>query len=144
MPDRAEVDLPATAAELRTAVKLLAQRLRTEARPGDLSWSQESVVSLLDRPGPMTITELARLEGVRSQSVGSTVASLEALGLVHREPHPTDGRQALISLTDQGNQALAQARAAKQNWLVGVMAERLTRPEQQALRTGIELLLRLL
>lgn len=143
MPDEAAVDLPATAAELRMAVKLLAQRLRAQARPGDLSWSQESVVSLLDRQGPLTVTELARVEGVRSQSIGSTVASLEALGLVAREPHPTDGRQALIALTEQGNQALAQARSVKQSWLVGLLGERLTPAEQQTLRTGVELLLRL-
>lgn len=143
MPDEAAVDLPATAAELRMAVKLLAQRLRAQARPGDLSWSQESVVSLLDRQGPLTVTELARVEGVRSQSIGSTVASLEALGLVAREPHPTDGRQALIALTEQGIQALAQARSVKQSWLVGLLGERLTPAEQQTLRTGVELLLRL-
>ena len=140
---RGAVDLPATAAALRTAVKLLAQRLRQQARPGELSWSQESVVSLLDRHGPLTITELARIEGVRSQSAGSTVASLEALGLVHREPHPTDGRQVLISLTEQGERALALARDVKQNWLVGVLGERLTAEEQQTVLAGVELLLRL-
>jgi DNA-binding MarR family transcriptional regulator len=143
MPGDSVVDLPATAAELRTAVKLLAQRLRAQARPSELSWSQESVVSLLDRHGPLTVTELARIEGVRSQSIGSTVTSLEALGLIRRAPHPTDGRQALISLTEQGSGALAAARAVKQSWLVGVLAERLTTEEQQTLRTGIELLLRL-
>ena len=137
------VDLPATAAKLRTAVKVLAQRLRAEARPGELSWSQESVVSLLDRQGPLTVTELARIEGVRSQSAGSTVTSLEVLGFVRREPHPADGRQVLISLTEQGEHALAQARAAKQNWLVGVLAERLTADEQQTVLAGIDLLMRL-
>ncbi|HEV3357558.1 MAG TPA: MarR family transcriptional regulator [Pseudonocardiaceae bacterium] len=136
------VDLPATAADLRIAVKLLAQRLRAQARPGDLSWSQESVVSLLDRQGALTVTELAKVEGVRSQSMGSTVASLEALGLVRREPHPTDGRQSLISLTDQGNRALGEARAAKQTWLVGLLGE-LSAAEQRTVRAGIDLLLRL-
>lgn len=143
MPTEPAIDLPGTAADLRTAVKLLAQRLRAQARPGELSWSQESVVSLLDRQGPLTVTELARIEGVRSQSAGSTVASLEAVGLVRREPHPTDGRQALISLTDQGRRALAQARAIKQNWLIGELSERLTPAEQRTLRAGIDLLLRL-
>lgn len=137
------VDLAATAADLRLAVKLLAQRLRAQARPGELSWSQESVVSLLDRQGPMTITELATVEGVRSQSMGSTVSSLEALGLVRRVPDPTDGRQAQICLTDQGNQALATARAIKQGWLVGVLGERLSPAEQKTLSGAIELLLRL-
>ena len=138
-----EADLSATAADLRLAVKLLAQRLRAEARPGDLSWSQESVVSLLDRQGPTTVTELARVEGVRSQSMGATVASLEELGFVRREPDPTDGRQSIVSLTGQGVSALAAARAVKQSWLVGMMGERLSAQEQRELGSAIPLLLRL-
>lgn len=138
-----EVDLPATAADLRLAVKLLAQRLRAEARPGDLSWSQESVVSLLDRQGPTTVTELARIEGVRSQSMGATVASLDDLGFVRREPDPNDGRQWIVSLSDSGISALEAARAVKQSWLVGVLGERLSAEEQLALSSAVQLLLRL-
>jgi DNA-binding MarR family transcriptional regulator len=137
------VDLSATAADLRLAVKLLAHRLRAEARPGEVSWSQESVISLLDREGPATVTELAKAEGVRSQTMGSTLASLEAAGLVRREPDPGDGRQTLASLTDRGRDALARARQIKQTWLTAVMAERLTLDEQKALSEGVELLLRL-
>lgn len=138
-----QADLSATAADLRLAVKLLAARLRAEARPGDLSWSQESVVSLLDRQGPTTVTELAKIEGVRSQSMGATVASLEELGLVQREPDPTDGRQSIVSLTGQGVAVLEAARAVKQSWLVGVLGERLSAEEQVALDSAIQLLLRL-
>ena len=138
-----QVDLPATAADLRLAVKLLAARLRAEARPGDLSWSQESVVSLLDRQGPTTVTELAKIEGVRSQSMGVTVSSLEELGFVRREPDPTDGRQSIVSLTGQGVSVLEAARAAKQCWLVTVLGERLSEEEQLSLNSAIQLLLRL-
>lgn len=138
-----QADLSATAADLRLAVKLLAARLRAEARPGDLSWSQESVVSLLDRQGPTTVTELAKIEGVRSQSMGATVASLEELGLVQRKPDPADGRQSIVSLTGQGVAVLEAARAVKQSWLVGVLGERLSAEEQAALDSAIQLLLRL-
>jgi len=136
------LDLPAAAADLRLAVKLLAHRLRAESRPG-LSWSQESVISLLDREGPVTVSGLARAEGVRSQSMGSTVASLAAEGLVHREPDPSDGRQTLVRLTEKGVATLAQAREFKQTWLESVIAERLTADEQQALVAAVGLLLRL-
>jgi DNA-binding MarR family transcriptional regulator len=135
-------DLPAAAADLRLAVKLLAHRLRAEARLG-LSWSQESVISLLDRKGPVTVSELAKAEGVRSQSMGSTVASLAAEDLVHREPDPSDGRQTLVSLTEKGREALAQTRVIKQSWLESVIAERLTPAEQEVLVGAVELLLRL-
>ena len=142
MPAAPAPDLTAAAADLRLAVKMLAQRLRAEARPG-LSWSQESVISLLDRKGQVTVSELARAEGVRSQSMGSTVASLAAEGLVHREPDPSDGRQTLVSLTEKGREALAQFRAIKQTWLESAITERLTPEEQQVLATAAELLLRL-
>lgn len=123
-------------------VRLLAQRLRAESRPG-LSWAQDSVISLLDRKGPVTVSELARAEGVRSQSMGTTVASLAAEDLVHREPDPSDGRQTLVSLTGKGREALAQARQLKQTWLESAIAERLTPDEQQALVAAVDLLLRL-
>ena len=142
MPAAPVLDLPAAAADLRLAVKLLAHRLRAEGRPG-LSWSQESVISLLDRKESVTVSDLARTEGVRSQSMGSTVASLAAEGLVHREPDPSDGRQTLVSLTAKGREALAQTREFKQTWLESVIAERLTPDEQQVLVAAVELLLRL-
>ena len=142
MPGASPLDLSAAAADLRLAVKLLAQRLRVQARPG-LSWSQESVISLLDRKGIVTVSELARAEGVRSQSMGSTVAGLETEGLVHREPDPSDGRQTLVSLTEQGREVLAHLRELKQTWLESVIAERLTPDEQQVLVAAVELLLRL-
>ncbi|MGW7545947.1 MarR family winged helix-turn-helix transcriptional regulator [Streptomyces sp. NPDC054770] len=142
MPDAPVPDLPAAAADLRLAVKLLAHRLRTEARPG-LSWSQESAISLLDRKGSVTVSELAKAEGVRSQSMGSTVAGLAAEGLVRREPDPSDGRQTLVSLTEQGQESLARTREAKQTWVESVIAERLTTDEQRTLVSAVELLLRL-
>ena len=142
MPAAPVLDLSAAAADLRLAVKLLAHRLRAEGRPG-LSWSQESVISLLDRKGQVTVSELARAEGVRSQSMGSTVASLAAEDLVHREPDPSDGRQTLVSLTEKGREALAKSREIKQTWLESVIAERLAPDEQQVLVAAVELLLRL-
>jgi DNA-binding MarR family transcriptional regulator len=100
-------------------------------------------MSLLDREGPVTVTELAKAEGVRSQTMGATLASLEAEGLVLREPDPGDGRQMLASLTDKGRDELARAREVKQTWLTAVMAERLSAEEQKILSAAVELLLRL-
>ena len=55
-------------------------KLREQASAGDLTPSQTSVLMHLDREGPTTVTALARTEGVRSQSMGATVAVLEAPG----------------------------------------------------------------
>ncbi len=86
-------DLNSAAATLRSVNGKLARRLRESAPPGDLTWPQVSVLGYLVRDGAMTVTELAGLEGVRSQSMGATVASLQAQGLVKGEADPLDGRK---------------------------------------------------
>jgi len=75
--------------------------------------------------------------------MSSTVASLAAEGLVHREPDPSDGRQTLVTLTEKGLAALAQSREIKQTWLESAIAERLTQDEQQVLAAAVGLMLRL-
>ncbi len=59
-----------------------------------------------------------------------TVGCLVDAGLVRRDPHPTDGRQVVVSLTAEG-ESLAQAiRRRRDSW----MASRLEglSPEQRA------------
>ena len=65
------------ASELRIVLGKLKRRLREHANKGDMSLSQMAVLGYLDREGPSTVTTLARAEGVRSQSMGATVAALE-------------------------------------------------------------------
>ena len=72
------------ASELRIVLGKLKRRLREHANKGDMSLSQMAVLGYLDREGPATVTTLARAEGVRSQSMGATVAALEEAGLVSR------------------------------------------------------------
>ena len=76
------VDASALAAELGALSGKLKRRLREQASAGDLTPSQSAVLMHLDRHGPTTVTELARAAGVRSQSMGATVAVLETAGLV--------------------------------------------------------------
>jgi DNA-binding MarR family transcriptional regulator len=66
------------------------------------------------------------------------------LNLVTGAPHPTDGRQTLLSLTDACRQRLQEGRAARQDWLTGVIQARLSRQEQAELATSIALLKRLI
>ena len=89
----------ALAAELHALAGKLKRRLREQASAGDLTPSQTAVLVHLDRDGPTTVTALARSEGVRSQSMGATIAVLEAAGLVTGSPDPKDGRQTILSLT---------------------------------------------
>jgi DNA-binding MarR family transcriptional regulator len=113
----------ADAEDLMSALGLLVRRLRVEGPSSDLSWTERLVVSRLAKGGPATIAELARAEGMKPQSMGATVAALEAEGLVGREPHPTDGRQSLIVLTTRGAEVRDSIRDAKRAWLEQAIAQ---------------------
>ena len=133
----------ALAAELRVLIGKLKRRLREEAHSGDLTLSQTSVLSRLEREGPATVTTLARAEGVRPQSMGATVSDLEAAGLVSGAPDPADGRQTILSLTAACREMIKASRAAREDWLFRAIRTKLAQSEQEALATGVELLERL-
>ncbi|WP_158934756.1 MarR family winged helix-turn-helix transcriptional regulator [Burkholderia sp. S171] len=109
--------------DLMQAVGLLLRRTRNESDAGELSMTESVVVARLANDGPATTAALARAEGMKPQSMGTTVTSLEKMGIVKRTPHVTDGRQMLIALTPKGVQLRKKNREAKQMWLSQVIAE---------------------
>jgi len=132
------------AADLRVLLGQLRRKLREQADSEDLTWSQKSVLTRLEREGAATVTTLARAEGVRPQSMGATVATLEAAGLVIGAPDPTDGRQTLLSLTDACRDWILASRAAREDWLVSAIQAQFSAEEQEELATAIALLRRLI
>ena len=131
------------AAEIRALAGKLKRRLREQADAGDLPPSQASVLLRLDKDGPATASTLARVEGMRPQSMGPIVAALESAGLVRGSPDPKDGRQTILSLTEACRTLLDQGRAARQDWLSRTIAARLSADEQRQLASAITLLRRL-
>ncbi|SDR40995.1 DNA-binding transcriptional regulator, MarR family [Paraburkholderia fungorum] len=109
--------------DLMQAVGLLLRRARNEGGTSELSMTESVVMSRLANDGPATTAALARAEGMKPQSMGTTVNSLEEMGIVKRKPHATDGRQMLIELTPKGVQLRKQNREAKQMWLSQAIAE---------------------
>jgi DNA-binding MarR family transcriptional regulator len=55
----------------------------------------------------VTVSELGRRLGVTKQAAAKTVASLEALGYVHRVAHPDDQRATLVKRAALGDEMLA-------------------------------------
>src|SRR5436305_7020811 len=92
-----------TASDLRVVIGQLVRRLRAEHR---FPLTHGSVLGRLDREGPQGVSDLATKERVRPQSMAQTVADLEADGYVARHPDPTDGRRALVELTEAGRTTL--------------------------------------
>jgi DNA-binding MarR family transcriptional regulator len=143
---KVEPDAPVPAAladELADLFGTLKRKLRAQASAGDLTPSQVAVLSRLDRAGPTTVSGLARLEGVRPQSMGATVASLEEMGLVKGAPDPDDGRQTILSLTTKCETMIRTGRAARHEWLLRAINSKLTPQEQAQLKAALGLLNRI-
>ena len=131
------------AGEVRVVFGRLRRRLREVATSDELSPSQASVLSRLGKGEASTASALATLEGVRPQSMAATLGSLEQLGLLIRRPDPSDGRRQLVTLTETGRERDSGNRAARAEWLAGVLAERLTEEERQTVIAAMSLLDRL-
>ncbi|MEU3845113.1 MarR family transcriptional regulator [Streptomyces sp. NPDC028635] len=63
-----------------------------------LSATEEKTLDLLERHGPLTAKDLARLTGLAPASVTGLVDRLEAKGFARRVKHPTDKRRVLVEL----------------------------------------------
>ncbi|ASW53327.1 MarR family winged helix-turn-helix transcriptional regulator [Plantactinospora sp. KBS50] len=135
------VDLPPAqlAPQLRDAITRLNRRVR-QARPvGDLTMTQLSALTSVELAGALTPRELADAERVQPPTMTRTVAKLEERGLVRRSPHPTDGRQVLLSTTDAGREVLAMFERARDTWLAQRLAE-LTDADRETLARAAEIL----
>jgi DNA-binding MarR family transcriptional regulator len=124
------------------AIGLLVRRVRAAGGVQDVSWSQSSVMKRLDAGGPATIADLARAESVKPQSMGSTIAALEEMGMVERTAHPTDGRQMNIRLTAKGAAERKRTQDAKQAWIREAISQ-LDEREQHTLFAAGEIIRRL-
>jgi DNA-binding MarR family transcriptional regulator len=134
------VDVSLIASELRVVLGQLVRRLRAEHR---FSLAHGIVLGRLDREGPRSTSDLAAAERVRPQSMAQTVSELEAEGLIDRRPDPSDGRRALLELTDVGRRTLQAERQQREGWLIRAIADGLTEQEQQALARAVPLIRRL-
>ncbi|HEY7629171.1 MAG TPA: MarR family transcriptional regulator [Thermoleophilaceae bacterium] len=135
-----KTDTARVAADLRVVIGQLVRRLRAEHR---FPLSQGSVLGRLDRQGPQSVSDLAAAERVRPQSMAQTVSDLEHDRLVQRAPDPTDGRRQLVSLTEEGRDALLADRRSRDGWLARAIEDDLSPEEQKVLRDAVDLLRRL-
>ena len=93
------------------AHQILLARVETALRPYDLSFSRFELLRLLafSRTGALPITKASDRLQVHVTSVTHAIRRLEADGLVHRVPHPTDGRTTLVQITDLGRSTVEDA-----------------------------------
>jgi DNA-binding MarR family transcriptional regulator len=136
-------DTGTLARDIRVLVAQLRRQLRAQADGEDYTPSQVAVIKRLDAEGALGVTELAHAEGVRSQSMGATVAALEQLGVVERSADPADGRRSLVSLTADFRDRLLANRASKEDWLAARLDALFTAEERDAIAHAVAALARL-
>lgn len=131
-------DLRELASDLSLALVRMTRHLRGRRTDSRVSLTQLSALATLSLEGPITPGALAAKERVQPPSMTRVIASLADLGLVERSPHPTDGRQVIVSIAESGLTLLADERSAREAW----MTERLStlNDEQlQVLRAAVDI-----
>jgi DNA-binding MarR family transcriptional regulator len=133
----------AIAARLRVAMGAFNRRSREASAQGDLSSPQLTVLSRLDRLGPLTTAGLARLEQITPQAMGATVAGLEQRGLVRRGSDPADARRSILSLTPAGESAIHEGRNVLADRVAAALSSSFTADEIVVLAAATPLIERL-
>ena len=110
------VDRAQLAGRLRLVVTRLNRRLRQQGESG-LGASTHSALATISHRGPLSLGELAALEGVKPPSITTTVAALEAQGLVTRVPDTADRRVSRVVVTPRGRLRLLRSRTRKTAYL---------------------------
>ena len=94
---------------------------------GDLGPAHANVFPFVG-PDGITVSKLARLGGVRKQTMAQAVEQLEQMGYVERRPNPRDRRSRLVFLTERGESVKpvthATAERVEKRWA------QLTSPEE--------------
>jgi DNA-binding MarR family transcriptional regulator len=129
------------ASALASSIVRLSRRLRTE-RHSDLTPNQLSALGTMRSQGALTLSALAAHEKVQPPSMNRTVNGLAERGLIRREPHPTDGRQVLLTISQTGDRILDAERRRRDAWLDQRLRE-LSAEDRAVLRDATVILERL-
>jgi DNA-binding MarR family transcriptional regulator len=92
---------------------LLGRDMTTSLAAAGLTVARATLLWRLRDTGPSTQRALADALGVSARNVTGLVDGLAEAGLVTREPHPTDRRAALVTLTAHAEAVLAEMAAGQ-------------------------------
>ncbi|MFC7613237.1 MarR family winged helix-turn-helix transcriptional regulator [Actinokineospora soli] len=105
-------------------------------RPLGLTPSQAEVVRVLRDYQPLTLSGLGELLICEHGTNPSRLVDrLVSAGLVHRDPHPDDRRQVILTLTDTGQSKADEVIAVENQVYEALDALTADHPVQQTLRT---------
>ncbi|MFD0634567.1 MarR family winged helix-turn-helix transcriptional regulator [Catenulispora yoronensis] len=128
---------------LFSAITMMVRRMRQNPAPGELTLPERSALGRLDRAGPSTAADLARIEQITPQAMGITLGVLEGKGLVERRRDEQDRRRSVTSLTDAGRETLRLKRSARARLIADALSDGFTAEELRALAAAAPLIQRL-
>jgi DNA-binding MarR family transcriptional regulator len=121
---------------LRGVIARLARQLNASSTGEGLTPSQASVLALIVFRGPLSLAELAGLEGLNPTMLSRVVGRLIELELIRRIPDPADLRSASVVSTPAGQQ-IDQRVKAQRAAVVSECVDQLTGEQQQALAAAL-------
>lgn len=110
--------------------------------PQGLSASAFTTLDTLSYAGPLRISELADREGITQPGMTTLVNRLENDGLAVRAADPSDGRAALVSITETGRARVTGYRTARAA-VIGRRIAELDPADQAVLLAAVDALHRL-
>jgi DNA-binding MarR family transcriptional regulator len=87
----------------------------------ELSAASYSLLVELVEGGPRRASELAEMFAIDKGAVSRHVQQLEDLGLLHRDPDPSDGRASLLYVTDEARRRLEEVSQVRRSKYVAML-----------------------
>jgi DNA-binding MarR family transcriptional regulator len=98
---------------LRRVIARLARQLNSSSTGEGLTPSQASVLALVVARGPVSLGELAGLEGLNPTMLSRVVGKLQTMELIRRIPDPADLRSASVEPTTAGRRTDQRVKAQR-------------------------------
>jgi DNA-binding MarR family transcriptional regulator len=140
---RPDAEAASIAVDLALAIVRLRARLRLESSSDTWTWPQLSTLARVIDEGPLTVSDLAKAEHLRPQSMAAIMAALKNDGLVQAKADPHDGRKTLITATAKGRAVVDELEGQREEWLTTAIMSLIEPGEYRDLREAVKLIKRL-
>ncbi len=84
---------------------------------GGLNLAEGSCLAIIDRHGPLSLSDVASRENLSAPTITKIVTRLEAEGLIERLADPTDRRVTLVAVSNNGAGLLERVRSSRTAYL---------------------------
>lgn len=101
-----------------------------------LTETRVHALRVLHHGGATTQQQLAKVLGTTPRSVSALVDGLESAGFARRNPHPSDRRAVLVTLTEQAERAMLQVQASRE-WLARELLSAVDSEDRAAFERGL-------